>query len=330
MMAWTDTHCRFLHRQYSPNLLLFTEMVTTGALIHGQQQHLLDFNTCEHPIALQLGGKDPGALAECAAMAEERGYDEVNINVGCPSDRVQKGTFGACLMQQPELVATCVERMQQQCNIPVTVKCRTGVALQHAQEATANLAFLETFVDHIVNAGCERLYLHARIAILGGLSPAQNRDIPPLTVEKGQAVKQRYPHLQVIMNGGITSVTECQELLSWCDGVMIGRAAYHRPTFLSELERAFFDAKFTISEEAIVDTYARYARQHVATGTRLNALTKHMLHCFNGRPGARRFRQLLSNAHRLRANDVDVIDEALSHIHLQGEMQRARQSAELI
>lgn len=327
MMAWTDRHCRFLLRQYSPSALLFTEMITTGALLYGKQYQLLDFNTCEHPLAVQLGGNDPIAMAECAAMAQAYGYDEVNINVGCPSDRVQKGTFGACLMQQPELVADCVRAMQNACSIPVTVKCRTGIVLSNEPDAFSNDAFLHRFVDTLVDAGCARLYLHARVAVLGGLSPAQNRDIPPLTPEKGQAIKRRHPTLEVILNGGITETSGATSALDWADGVMIGRAAYHQPRLLSQLEQALFNPNFKLDEMAIVAKYREYMAVELDRGVRLNVLTKHLLHSFNGRPGARRFRQILSDAKRLKAGDLTLVDEAMQVITAtqtdQGELQRA-------
>lgn len=318
MMAWSDRHCRFLHRQYASQALLFTEMITTGALLFGKQYHLLDFNACEHPVAVQFGGNDPGAMAECAAMAQERGYDEVNINVGCPSDRVQKGTFGACLMQQPDLVADCVAAMRQACTLPVTVKCRTGIVLKEDPQAFNDENFLHDFVGHIVNAGCERLYLHARVAVLGGLTPAQNRDIPPLTPEKGERLKLRYPQLQVIINGGITDTATASAYLDWADGVMIGRAAYHQPRFLSELERLMFGRSDTPDEHAIVGRYIDYMAEQMQAGVKLNALTKHLLHSFNGRRGARRFRQILSDANRLRANDLSLVEEALEPLGLAG------------
>ncbi|MEL0048537.1 MAG: tRNA dihydrouridine(20/20a) synthase DusA [Gammaproteobacteria bacterium] len=318
MMAWSDRHCRFLHRQYASQALLFTEMITTGALLFGKQYHLLDFNACEHPVAVQFGGNDPGAMAECAAMAQEYGYDEVNINVGCPSDRVQKGTFGACLMQQPDLVADCVAAMRQACTLPVTVKCRTGIVLKEDPQAFNDENFLHDFVGRIVNAGCERLYLHARVAVLGALTPAQNRDIPPLTPEKGERLKLRYPQLQVIINGGITDTATASAYLDWADGVMIGRAAYHQPRFLSELERLMFGRSDTPDEDAIVGRYIDYMAEQMQAGVKLNALTKHLLHSFNGRRGARRFRQILSDANRLRANDLSLVEEALEPLGLAG------------
>ena len=310
-MAWTDRHCRFLHRQYSPSTLLFTEMITTGAILYGEQHHLLAFNECEHPVAVQLGGSDPVAMAECAAIAEAAGFDEVNINVGCPSDRVQKGTFGACLMQQPELVADCVQSMQAACSIPVTVKCRTGVILKEEPTAFCSTDFLHRFVDRVIEAGCSRLYLHARVAVLGGLTPAQNRDIPPLTPEKGMAIKDRYPNLELVMNGGITQVSEALELLQWADGVMIGRAAYHSPRLLSALEAALFNPSFELDETVVVDRYVDYMNSQLEAGIKLNVLTKHLLHSFNGQRGSRRFRQILSDAKQLKMNNIDLVHDAI-------------------
>ena len=327
MMAWTDKHWRYLRRQYSPSALLFTEMITTGALLFGKQHHLLDFDPSEHPVAVQLGGNDPIALAECAAMAEAKGYDEVNINVGCPSDRVQKGTFGACLMQQPELVADCVRAMQAACSIPITVKCRTGIVTKSQPDECRDLAFLERFVDTLVEAGCSRLYLHARVAVLGGLSPAQNRDIPPLTPEKREAIKRRHPTVELIMNGGISDLSLAESYLGWADGVMIGRAAYHQPRFLSALESAMCTPGFQIDEDAIVENYRAYMSDQLEAGIKLRVLTKHLLHCFNGRPGARRFRQILSDAKRLKSNDLSLVDEAMAALRpahqSDGELQRA-------
>ena len=243
MMAWTDKHCRFLLRQYSPSSLLFTEMVTTGALLHGEQTDLLDFNDCEHPVALQLGGNDPAAMAECAAMAEALGYDEVNINVGCPSDRVQKGAFGACLMREPQLVAACVKAMQAVCSIPVTVKTRTGIVVKDAPDEYSNLDFLFRLVDTLVESGCQRLYLHARVAVLEGLSPAQNRDIPPLTPEKGEAIKLRHPDLELILNGGITHLRtpSPSDLGRWNHD---WTSRLPSTAFLSELEQNLYDTDF--------------------------------------------------------------------------------------
>ncbi len=215
-------------------------------------------------------------------------------------------------MQQPELVADCVRAMQAACAIPVTVKCRTGIVMKSRPDEYHDLPFLERFVDTLVHAGCSRLYLHARVAVLGGLSPAQNRDIPPLTPEKGEAIKARHPDLELIMNGGIADVPHAMRYLDWADGVMIGRAAYHQPRFLSALEAAMFSPEFRIDEAGIVDTYRAYMATQLDAGVKLNVLTKHLLHSFNGRPGARRFRQILSDAKRLKSNDLSLVDEAMA------------------
>lgn len=315
MMAWTDKHCRFLHRQYTPSALLFTEMITTGALLFGQQMHLLDHDKCEHPVAVQLGGNDPGALAECAAMAEAYGFDEVNINVGCPSDRVQKGAFGACLMRDTDLVAQCVKAMQSQCAIPVTVKCRTGIEEKGDDGRYSTRDFLQQFIGRITDAGCERVYLHARIAVLGGLSPAQNREIPPLTIDKAIHIKTLFPELELVVNGGIKDLAQTKAVLQWADGVMIGRAAYHNPTFLSELEQLVYAPDFACNEKQILERYVQYAEPLLAHGERLHSLTKHLLHCFSGRPGARRFRQILSDQIKLKENNSRLITEAFNHIN---------------
>jgi tRNA-dihydrouridine synthase A len=230
-------------------------------------------------------------------------------------------------MQQPELVADCVRAMQAACSIPVSVKCRTGIVLKNHPNEYHDLAFLERFVDTLVDAGCSRLYLHARVAVLGGLSPAQNRDIPPLTPEKGEAIKLRHPNLELIMNGGISDVPQAMRYLEWADGVMIGRAAYHQPRFLSALEAEMFNPKFSIDEAGIVATYRRYMSTQLEAGVKLNVLTKHLLHSFNGRPGARRFRQILSDAKRLKSNDVSMVDEAMAALTpmnpTDGALQRA-------
>ncbi|MGB0997605.1 MAG: tRNA dihydrouridine(20/20a) synthase DusA [Pseudomonadales bacterium] len=314
MMAWTDRHCRFLHRLYSPSALLFTEMITTGALIHGKQTHQLDFDSSQHPVAVQFGGNNPADLAACAKLAQQWGYDEINLNVGCPSDRVQRGTFGACLMQQPELVAACVAAMIDAVDIPVTVKCRTGIKFKGADEHYANAEFLLEFVDAVHAAGCERVYLHARNAILGGLTPAQNRDIPPLQPERGQLLKAEFPELELIINGGITTSQQALDYLQWADGVMIGRAAYHNPLLMSELHQSLIDTEFRVDEERFLLEYKDYMLTQLAAGERLQTLVKHLLHSFNGRPGARRFRQTLSDHQRLKSGDSSIIDDALSQV----------------
>ncbi len=313
MMAWTDRHCRHLHRLYAPNLLLFTEMITTGALLHGKQLHLLDYDAAQHPLAIQLGGNNPEDLAACAKLAERAGYDEININVGCPSDRVQRGTFGACLMLQPDLVARCVEHMQNATSVPITVKCRIGVETRGDEGRHATYEFLHEFIRHIVGAGCKRVYLHARTAILAGLSPAQNRSVPPLRFEFGRQIKQDFPQLELIMNGGIDSLDEASSTMTWADGVMIGRAAYHQPRLLSELNGLL--SSTPIDDEAkLLNRYRTYAETRLAAGDRLHDLVRHLLHSFAGQPGARRFRQTLSDHPRLRSEGIDLLDDALTYI----------------
>lgn len=314
MMAWTDRHCRHLHRLYSPSVVLFSEMITTGALIHGKQLHQLKFDDSQHPVAVQLGGNDPHDLADCARLAETQGYDEVNLNVGCPSDRVQRGTFGASLMQTPQLVADCVQAMGEAVAIPVTVKCRTGIQFKGDGGRYQSAEFLLEFVNAVHGAGCQRLYLHARNAILGGLTPAQNRDIPPLQPERGRLIKSQFPKLELIMNGGINAYDKALELLHWADGVMIGRSAYHNPLLLSELHKNLRDPAFVIDEADFIARYKLYTQLQMSGGERLQPLMRHLLHSFNGQPGARRFRQTLSDHHRLKQGDASILEDALSHI----------------
>ncbi len=309
MMAWTDRHCRYLHRLFTPNALLFTEMVTTGALLHGKQWHLLDYNPAEHPIALQLGGSEPDALAACALRAAELGYNEVNLNVGCPSERVQKGAFGACLMREPDLVASCVEAMCKTTDIPITVKCRLGVDDDDSDELLLN------FIDTVSRGGCKRFYVHARKAILAGLSPAQNRSIPPLQPERVAQLKHSRPELQIIVNGGIDNTATALEHLQWADGVMIGRAAYHNPMWLRTLdEELFADGRHAAQAIDILSAYRKYIETQIELGEPLHAMTRHMLSVCNGQRGARRFRQVLSDSKRLKENNISLLDEALSHV----------------
>ena len=308
MMAWTDRHCRRLHRLYSPDAVLFTEMVTTGALVEGNQWHQLDYTTPESPVAVQLGGSNPHHLARCAQVAAERGYVEVNLNVGCPSDRVQRGTFGACLMREPQLVADCVKAMKDACDIPVTVKCRLGVDGHNSDE------LLQAFVDQQVQAGCDTLYLHMRIAILQGLSPAQNRSIPPLQPERAHGVRKAFPDLHLVVNGEISTVQQATTYLDWADGVMVGRAAYNRPELLGELQQAVFASTNSVSTQEVLTEYRTYMESELSKGTPLHAMTKHLLHCVHAVPGARRFRQLLSDQKLLKTNNLQVFDQALEQV----------------
>ncbi len=306
MLDWTDRHCRYFHRHLSRHAVLYTEMVTTGALIHGDRHRYLAFNAEENPVALQLGGSNPQDLARCAQMAEDYGYQEVNLNVGCPSDRVQNGRFGACLMKEPSLVAECVAAMQQAVTVPVTVKCRIGVDEQDSYAA------LLTFVRTIAEAGCQTFIVHARKAWLSGLSPKQNRDIPPLRYDVVYQLKQDVPHLEFILNGGLTTLDACDAALQRVDGVMMGREAYHNPYLLSLVDQRYYAAlSAPLSREAVLTAVIPYMQQQIAAGTRLNSMTRHMLGLFHGQPGARAWRRYLSD-HACKAGaGVQVVLEAL-------------------
>nr|WP_281270792.1 tRNA dihydrouridine(20/20a) synthase DusA [Pelagibacterium lacus] len=289
MMDWTDRHCRYLHRQLTGRALLFTEMVTSAALVHGDVERLLGYDDSEHPVAVQLGGSDPRELAAAVAICDRFGYDEINLNVGCPSDRVQSGKFGACLMAEPDLVARCLAAMREATDTPVTVKCRIGIDDQDSE------ADLDRFVDTILPTGIAALYVHARKAWLKGLSPKENRDIPPLDYGRVHRLKQRLGDVPVFLNGGIKSLAEAVTHLDRLDGVMLGRAAYHEPMILAEVDRAIFGdpaAPATLAD--IEAAMTAYAEQQRGRGVRLNQITRHMLGLANGLPGARRFRQILS------------------------------------
>jgi tRNA-dihydrouridine synthase A len=292
MMDWTDRHCRYFHRLIAPRALLYTEMVTTGAVIHGDRDRLLGFDPAEHPVALQLGGSDPDELARAADIGAAFGYDEINLNVGCPSDRVQKGRFGACLMKEPELVRDCLAAMRESVEVPVTVKTRIGVDEFDSED------FLHKFVDTVVESGIETIIVHARKAWLSGLSPKENREVPPLFHERVHAIKARHARLTVVVNGGITEVGAALGHLGRVDGVMLGRAAYQNPWILAELGREL-GWPTAESREAVVDAMADYARRHIESGGRLNHVARHMLGLFHGQPGARHWRRYLSqNMHR--------------------------------
>ncbi|AWN41582.1 tRNA dihydrouridine(20/20a) synthase DusA [Methylobacterium durans] len=289
MMDWTDRHCRAFHRVLSRRARLYTEMVTTGAVLHGPRERLLGFSAVEHPVALQLGGSDPAELAEAARIAEGFGYDEVNLNVGCPSDRVQDGRFGACLMREPGLVGECVAAMKGAVSVPVTVKCRIGVDDQDPEAA------LDALAGIVVAAGVDALVVHARKAWLQGLSPKENRDIPPLDYGRVVRLKRARPGLPVAVNGGITTVAEAREHLRDLDGVMMGRAAYSDPAELLAVDPDLFGEAAPVADAfAAVEAFEPYAAEALAAGTRLHSLTRHMLGLFNGRPGARAFRRHLA------------------------------------
>ena len=306
MMDWTDRHCRTLHRLLSRHTLLFTEMVTSAAVIHGDRERLLGFGEIEHPIALQLGGSDPAELAEATRIAEAFAYDEINLNVGCPSDRVQSGRFGACLMAEPALVADCVRAMKDATDRPVTVKCRIGIDDQDTEES------LDRFADAMVGAGVDALYVHARKAWLQGLSPKENRTIPPLDYDRVHRLATRLAPLPVMLNGGLLTLDQAEESRGSCFGVMLGRAAYHEPWLLADVDaRLFGDAHPVPTLDSIMADMARYAEAELAKGTRLNSITRHMLGLANGRPGARQFRQILSVEACRKGAGVEVLAAAL-------------------
>ncbi|MDB5507281.1 MAG: tRNA dihydrouridine synthase [Devosia sp.] len=289
MMDWTDRHCRYFHRVLSRRALLFTEMVTSAAIVHGPFERLLRFDPVEQPVALQLGGSDPVELAKATQVGSDFGYAEVNLNVGCPSDRVQSGKFGACLMAEPELVAACVMAMKAATDRPVTVKCRLGIDDQDTG------APLDRFADLMIAAGADALYVHARKAWLKGLSPKENRSIPPLDHQRVYRLAERLAPYPVLLNGGVETLAEVQTHLAYVAGVMLGRAAYHSPMMLTEMDAlAFGDRTAPIALPQIMARMADYAERELSEGTRLNAITRHMLGLANGLPGARMFRQLLS------------------------------------
>ena len=309
MMDWTDRHCRFFHRQISRHTLLYTEMLTTGAVLHGDRERLLGFEPAEHPVALQLGGSEPALLAQAARIGEEWGYDEINLNVGCPSDRVQSGRFSACLMAEPELVARLVASMREAVRIPVTVKSR--IAIDEMEEWPT----LERFVRLVSAAGCTRFIVHARKAWLQGLSPKENRDVPPLRYELVYRLKSEFPHLDISINGGIRTLEATAEHLRHVNGVMIGRAAYENPYMLAEADQRFFGVEEPSRERpAVVEAMLPYIEAWRQRGAPLSAITRHMLGLFQGLPGARAWRRHLSeNAHKPGAGP-EVVVAALAKV----------------
>ncbi|HEY2145778.1 MAG TPA: tRNA dihydrouridine(20/20a) synthase DusA [Steroidobacteraceae bacterium] len=290
MMDWTDRHCRYLHRLYAPHALLYTEMIVATAIVRGDVRQLLDHDAGEHPVALQLGGCNPEELAKAARIGTSAGYAEINLNVGCPSDRVQNGSFGACLMLKPALVADCVRSLRAATHLPVTVKCRIGI------DARDDYEFFANFVEHVAGAGIDALIVHARAAMLGGLSPKENREIPPLKHEYVHRLKAQRPELTVILNGGLCDAAAvAPHLARGLDGVMLGRAAYHRPALLAELERSLLDAAWAIPEPwQIVERMVPYAKVCRQRGIRLHSITRHMHGVMAGREGARAWRRFLS------------------------------------
>jgi len=288
MMDWTDRHCRYFHRLLTPNALLYTEMVTTGAVIHGDRERLIGFNPEEDPVALQLGGSDPEALAQAAAIGEDWGYAEINLNVGCPSDRVQSGRFGACLMYEPELVAECVQAMQARVSIPVTVKHRIGVDEQDSE------ADLQRFMEILIQAGCTVFIVHARKAWLKGLSPKENRDIPPLDYDRVYRLKQAFPDVSISINGGIQSAAEVSEHLQHVDGVMLGRAAYHNPWILSQCDAQSWGSQRPTDRRAVLAAMVHYTEQHMARGGFARHVGRHLLGLYQNLHGARIWRRHVS------------------------------------
>lgn len=305
MMDWTDRHCRFFMRLLSKNALLYTEMVTTGALLHGDRERFLRHDEAEHPLALQLGGSNPADLAACAVMAQETGYDEVNLNVGCPSDRVQNNMIGACLMAHPELVADCVKAMRDSVSIPVTVKHRIGI---NGRDSYAQLC---DFVGKVHEAGCQSFTVHARIAILEGLSPKENRDIPPLRYDVVAKLKADFPALEIVLNGGIKTLEQCEAHLQTFDGVMLGREAYHNPWLLAEVDRRLFGENTPVLGRAeALEALRPYIAAHIESGGTMHHITRHVLGLGLGFPGARRFRQLLSVDIHKAENPLQLLDQA--------------------
>ncbi|MBL4744144.1 MAG: tRNA dihydrouridine(20/20a) synthase DusA [Cycloclasticus sp.] len=304
MMDWTDRHCRHFHRLLSPTSLLYTEMVTTGALIHGDKQRFLAFSDAEQPVALQLGGSDPADMATCAKFAEQAGYQEVNINVGCPSDRVQQGRIGACLMSEPVLVAQCVSDMREKVDIPVTVKTRIGIDDLDSAE------FLLNFVETVKKADCDTFIIHARKAILSGLSPKENRTIPALNYDRAYQVKKEFPELTVIVNGGIQTLLDIQQHWQHLDGVMIGREAYHNPFFLAEIESEFFQ-QAGLDRVKVLHDFIPYVEQQLTQGVALQSMTRHILGLFAGQPGGKHWRRYLSENARRKGAGPDVLLAAL-------------------
>ena len=322
MMDWTDRHCRFFHRTISRHTWLYTEMVTTGALVHGDVARHLDFSEEEHPVALQLGGSDPKDLAHSARLGQQWGYDEINLNCGCPSERVQKGAFGACLMAEPELVADCVKAMRDAVSIDVTVKHRIGIDDHQSYE------FVRDFVGKVAAAGCSTFIVHARNAILKGLSPKENREIPPLQYAVVHRLKHDFPALEIILNGGVRTVAEIDQQLLHVDGVMLGREAYHNPYLLAEFDARYYnDPEQVPSRRDVIEAMLPYIhhqlqlaqRNDAKNGVRLNSICRHMLGLTAGLPGARRFRQTLSDAKRLALGDPSLLRIAVSQLEAEIE-----------
>jgi len=309
MMDWTDAHCRYFMRLLNPNIRLYTEMIVADALIYGKAKHLLRFHSAEHPVVLQLGGNDPKKLKDAAIMGANEGYDEINLNVGCPSNRVQSGSFGACLMAQPHLVADCVGSIMSSVKVPVSVKTRIGIDDFDCYD------FLCNFIETVSAAGCDTFIIHARTAILSGLSPKENRSIPPLNYERVYQLKADYEYLRIVINGGINNLTDCQSHLKVLDGIMIGRHAYHHPWFLSEIRGLFSNSQqTTVSREELIESMFPYIESQLRLGVKLKTITRHMLGLFACQPGAKAWRRYLSmHAYKKNAG-IEVLQEAVRKI----------------
>jgi len=310
MMDWSDSHCRSFWRLLTKEAVFYSEMITTGAIIHGDRKRFLDFNACEHPLALQVGGSDPKALAECARIAEDWGYDEINLNCGCPSDRVQNGMIGACLMAEPALVAECMSAMQHATKIPVTIKHRIGIDDMEDYEGMVD------FVRTVADTGCKTFIVHARKAWLKGLSPKENREVPPLQYDKVVQLKKDYPALEIIINGGITTLEQSLVLLEQVDGVMLGREIYSNPYLLAEVDQKIYgSSRPVVSREEVLEGFIAYAEEQLHNGVRLNYMTRHILGLYQGLPGARKFRRVISEeAHKPNAG-IDVLKRALEALN---------------
>lgn len=306
MIDWTDRHCRYFHRLLSAHAELWSEMITIGALIHGDVERHLRFDACEHPVVCQLGGSEPEALARSAKLVQDWGFDGVNLNCGCPSDRVQSGRFGACLMAEPSLVADCIKAMQDAVSIPVSVKCRIGIDDQDSEQA------LSDFIAPLVEVGCHQFTVHARKAWLQGLSPKENRDIPPLDYERVRRLKAANPGLSIALNGGLQDLEACQQALAWADGVMVGRAAYQSPWLLAGVDRLLYGqtTRQGLSRWQVAEAMADYADRQRPLGVPLKAITRHMLGLFNGLPGAKAWRRALSTQAHLEGATGDVVRRA--------------------
>ena len=315
MMDWTDRHCRSFHRTLSRHTWLYTEMVTTGALIHGDVARHLAFTADEAPVALQLGGSEPDDLARAAKLGEQWGYDEINLNCGCPSERVQRGAFGACLMNEPVLVADCVKAMRDVVSVPVTVKHRIGV------DAVEDYSFVRDFVGTIADAGCDVFIVHARNAILKGLSPKENREIPPLKYDYAYQLKRDFPHLEIILNGGVKTLDEVDAHLQHIDGVMLGREAYHNPYVLADVDARFYGASSeALTREQAEAKLIEYCAKELARGTFLGSITRHALGLYRGVAGARGWRRVLSDNKKLATGDLAIFDEARQYLRESAEM----------